>query len=269
VSSGLSIGIADFETPGTFYVIDLSGAAPTESKFSLPFAGSEAFAAASPASWVAGTQTGVLIDGSRLPGTLRYLDYGFVWSVAGSGSRVVLATASGRVLSFDTVTNTLEQSISLPSAELSLTSDGSVLAAAVNHFNDAVGNDRTISLYAMPQATLMTSFSFTFGENGPVPIDMSIAGSGAALGELQLLPGPQWSAQAVQVPGGGATFVSSPSNTEPGPVRLSPDGTLVAISTPKLTTASNAPTTSIYRGSTQLTTLSGWAVGGSTTTGCS
>ena len=41
--------------------------------------------------WMAGNSLGVLLDGSGLPGAIRYFGYGAVSSIAGSSARVTLA----------------------------------------------------------------------------------------------------------------------------------------------------------------------------------
>lgn len=96
-----------------------------------------------------------------------------------AGPRVVVSTASGRIISYDTATNTLEKTITQQGAELAISSDGSVLAAAASHYTDGEEStsDRSSYVYSMPSGTQIASFpfSYTYGVNAPVLNEMSLS----------------------------------------------------------------------------------------------
>jgi hypothetical protein len=258
--SAQTIGVYDGATAGLLHVIDLSGATPADTDFTLPVVDESAYAAVSASGWLAGTSWGVLLDGSGLPGAPRYLGYGRAWSLVGGGPRLVLSTASGSILSFNAATGALEQTIATPSAQLALSSDGTVLATLADQYDDRPGNDRTINVYSMPGATLLASYPAAYGTNVPVPVTMTLAGSGSTLGDV-LLFGYAYTRESVSIPSGTLTW-SATAYLQDQPVQLSPDGTLVAVSSAAPdNSAGTATTTSIYRNGTLLTTLSGWAVG--------
>jgi hypothetical protein len=255
-ASGLTLAVFDTTTPGSVSIIDLSGSTPNKSAYTLTVEDFSAFAAISATQWLVGNDYGVLVDGSGLPNSSRFLDYGEAWSLVGGGPRVVVSTASGRIISYNTTTNSVETTINLPDAQLALSSDGSVLAAAAEHYvyGDERTSDRSIYVYSMPAATQVASFpfSYTYGVSAPVLNEMSLSADGSTVGEV-FTQGNTTTAQALKVQNGASVF-STTSGTWGGPLQLSPDGTLIAFS-------DATPATSIYQNGTLTTSLSGLAVG--------
>ena len=261
VPSGTTIGVLEYGT-GLVNVIDLSGATPVETPYNVPVGYLYAYGSVSGSEWMAGNSLGVLLDGSGLPGAVRYFGYGAVSSIAGSSARATLATASGGILSFNAATNALEQTINFSSSETALSSDGTVLAAEATANYAQYETDRTINIYAMPTATLINSFPFTFGLY-PFPTDMTLSASGTTLGEVLYASSlPSFSRQSIAITGGAPTWSDTSHITQTEPVHLSPDGTLVAVSSGSPDSNSGgAITTNIYQNGTIVTSLSGWAVG--------
>lgn len=260
VASGLQLAVFQGTEPGSVALIDLSGSTPSETSYTLPVEDFDSFAATSASQWLVGSINGVLVDGSGLPASSRSLNYGRAWSIVGGGSRVVISTASGRIISYDTATNVLETTIDQQDAELAISSDGSVLATAAAHYGyqNALTSDRSIYVYSMPTATQIASFpfSYTYGVSAPVLNEMSLSGDGSTVGEIYT-QGNTSTAQALKVSNGAVTF-STTSGNWGAPLRLSPDGTLVAFTG---TPPANGPATSIYQNGTLTTSLSGWSVG--------
>ena len=114
----------------------------------------------------------------------------------------------------------------------------------------------------MPTATPINSFPFRFGVY-PFPIDMTLSASGTTLGEVIYASSlPSFSRQSFAIAGGAPTWSDTSHITETEPVHLSPDGTLVAVSSGSPDSNSGgAITTNIYQNGTLVTSLSGWAVG--------
>jgi hypothetical protein len=238
-------------------VVDLSGATPAETSYSLPIAvppprgalmgpAPFMFVPISPTQFMESAGYGLLVDGS-VPGAPRNFDYGAIISMAGSTARAVFTTQSGDAFTYNSATNALEKIAALTSdSQLALSSDGSVLAAI-----DTSGN---VVVYSLPGWTLINTL--------PAPGTIVLSGSGTTLANA--------TAQNIPVTGGAAT--QDPGGCSPiltlCPVQVSPDGTLAAVAGESLTTMYYeieytdyfAPTTAISRNGTLLATLSGYPV---------
>jgi hypothetical protein len=211
------------------------------------------FVAFSPTQFMESAESGVLIDGS-VPGAPRDFGYGAIISIAGSTSRAVFTTESGNTFSYNGATNAFETTSALAAnQQVALSSDGSVLAAL-----DTSGN---VNVYSLPGWTLINALPASGAVSAPTSIVLSA--SGTILGE-QLANG---STQSVPVTGGVATAYPGP-----GPIQLSPDGTLAAVASESLSTLLNSMyggagfiftnvTTTVYRSGTLLATLPGYPVG--------
>jgi hypothetical protein len=265
-ASGSTLGVMD---AGTVHQIDLSGATPVDTDYAMPVQVGGLYVAVSPTQWmVAGD--GVLLDGMSVLATPRFFGYGDVWGIAGSSARVAIATASGQILSFNASTWALEGSISQPTSQLALSSDGTVLATrtAGDKGVSASQFDASVRTFSMPAGTLINVWPYTF-ETIPWPMDISLSSSGALLGQVTYTNSFSESfTRQVTASSGGATLwtdtVSEPlildpflTNNWPVPVRLSPDDTLIAVSSSKDQTAG----TNIYLNDTLAAALPGWAVG--------
>jgi hypothetical protein len=263
VPSGLTIGVLD---NGVTHVIDLSGSNPRMIDHVTPVAHTQSYAAISPSQWLVGNADGVLLDGASLAGTPRYFGHGAAWSIAGSAALVAVATASGEILLFDPVTKALEGTIAFPSSQLVLSDDGAVLAAAGDD------SDPSIRVYSLPSGKPINTWSYTFG-TVPLPYDVILSASGNAVGQL-LSVTPLNSGtftqsftcarQVTSATGGPVLWSDAVTSSiysvtalcRIPPLRLSPDGTLVAVSNDR----GPGSTTRIYRNGTFVASVAGWAL---------
>jgi hypothetical protein len=250
-------------------VVDLSGATPVETSYSLPIAvppppnillgpAPFVFVAFSPTHFMESAGSGFLVDGS-VPGAPRNFDYGAIISIAGSTARAVFTTASGNAFSYNSATNALEDAAPLASAplasdsQLALSSDGSVLAA--------IDTSGSVVVYSLPGWTLINTL--------PAPYSIVLSGSGTTLGEELA----NATAQSVPVTGGAAT--PDPSSCRQVfiylcPIQVSPDGTLAAVASESLGAMDyelenigeiySPPTTAISRNGALLATVPGYPV---------
>jgi len=89
------------------------------------------------------------------------------------------------------------------------------LRAAVNHFDyqDDFTSDRSVYVYAMPAATLINSFpfSYTYGVNAPVLNEISLSADGTTLGTFSTF-GNTSTAQALRVQDGATTLTATAGN---------------------------------------------------------
>ncbi len=205
---------------GRLTIVDLSGPILSSAEYIVPHAYLQTYAAGPGASWLVGNRYGVVLDGASLAGTPKYFGYGQAWSIAGSSERVVVATASGKILSFDARTKALESTISFSSSHVELSSDGTVLAAAENSNDAQYLPDRSIEIYSMPGALPTYTWTYSFPQFG----HLSLSASGLVLEHEGEVSSPT---------GGPVVWTRPPKNPAPDDVlqiRLSPSGSLIAFS---------------------------------------
>jgi hypothetical protein len=255
-TSASTIAVFSF-TSDTVCLIDLSGAAPAEATYSLPLtnANGAIYAAASASQWVVAVGNGVLLDGASLSGTTRFFDYGALMSIAGNANQIAIATASGAILYFNAVTLAQEGTIQLPSTQLALSPDGSILAATSSMPSNPA--TQSLNIYSLPSASLLYSWPPS-SSTTVASIALSGSGSGTVLGQV-LSSGTI----TVSAPTGGTPTFSTTGSM----VALSPDGTLIATSD----TADPASgevggnftdfATNILQNNKVVTAVSGWPVG--------
>jgi len=167
---------------------------------------------------------------------LKYFGYGRVWAVAAGGSRAAVATAVGKVLVLDATTGTIEQTIdAFDVSGLAMSSDGGVLAAAVTDQDTGLtSTGPAVQVYTLPGANL------TYSSPSGAVASFSLDSSGSVLA---------WLGNVIDLSTQTSIFTAVISN----PIRLSPDGTLIAIT--------QNQTTNIYLNGTLVTAVSGSAVG--------
>ncbi len=228
-------------------VIDLSGATPVETGYTVPVANPSAYGAIAPSQFMVGTAQGVIIDGST-PNAPRYFGHGQLTAFAGSSNRVAFTTARGETFSYNLTTNVFETTIQLPPdvRELALSADGGVLAALAG-FGD-------VSVYSMPSGTAINSFT-----NAGTVSYIGLSSTGTVLGELAC---SACFGQTIPVAGGASSVYPDVLSIP----QLSPDGTLVAVSDtpPPFGDGYGAPvppTTRIYNNGALVTTVPGWVLG--------
>jgi hypothetical protein len=232
-------------------VIDLSGAVPvsaTYTPFNIVDTGVSAYAATSATAWLVGDTQGVVFDGASIAGPPRFLALGPAQSITGGTGYFSVATASGQIYNFNSSTAALVGTINLSSSILSMSSDGTVLAAwSENPPNSSV------NIYSLPAATLINSFPY--GSINGVR-EISLSGSGTVLAQLPSNTSG-CDAAAVAVTGGAPIWCDTTGTVNT--VQLSPDGTLVAASTEPYSAPN--PITSIYKNGVLTTSVPGWGLG--------
>jgi hypothetical protein len=254
-------------TSSQILVINLSAAQPTITTFTPPLGSVLTFAAESSSNWVAGTTSGVLMDGATLGASpVRYFDYGAATSVAASANTIVVATASGRVLYFNGTTQALEGSINAQVQNLALSADGSVLGAeSGGGSNDFLAStDNSVTIYSLPAGTPTATFPFTTSSG---VVGMTMSASATTLG-LLFQQGESCAAQVLSITSGTSLWCATSLGSNIAQLTLSPDGALVALSPPTPNSgASPLPgnsTANIYNVSqngTLVGAVPGWAEG--------
>jgi hypothetical protein len=249
IASGPTLGA--FSGNSGITVIDLSGAVPvsaTYTPFNIFDSGLTAYAASSATAWIVGDSQGVVFDGASIGGPPRFFALGPAQSIAGGTGYFSVATASGQIYYFNSSTAALVGTIDLSSSILSMSSDGTVLAAwSENPPNSSV------NIYSLPAATLINSFPY--GSINGVR-EISLSGSGTVLAQLPSNTSG-CDAAAVAVTGGAPIWCDTTGNVNT--VQLSPDGTLVAASTEPYSAPN--PITSIYKNGVLTTSVPGWGLG--------
>jgi hypothetical protein len=255
--SGSTLGLS-YGTSLT--VLDLSGSTPVSTSYSnVPFAPLFAYAAQSATQWLAGNGNGVVLDGTSVSGTPRSLTLGTALSVAAGTSYISVATASGKVLLFNSSDDTAAGSIAFSASELAASSDGTVLAAvtdwqSLQSSNQAMQTtDSTLNVYSLPSATLSTSFPYAFP--GTALTTVALSGSGTVVAETFNSPTTACLIQVIAVAGGAPIVCDNTSGDVS--VHLSPDGTLATTSPAGTVNMS----TRIYNNGTLVTAVPGYAFG--------
>lgn len=265
IGSGSTLAIIPFGAK-TGTLLDLSSTNLAAMNFTAPIANTQAYGATSASQWLLGNMHGVILDGTSIAGTPRYFGFGQAWSIAGSGPRLAVATASGTILYFNAGTNAQEGAVNFSSSQVELSSDGSVLAAAANQNDGQYSDDRSIHIFSLPSGSLTNSFPYSYASfaqgSGPLPFAITLSDSGAALGTILGTFSQFWSCtrQVTAVTGGPVIWSDSFTDTDPcdgAPIRISPGGTKVAVSSLKSANTG----THIYNNGTLLTAVPGWAVG--------
>ncbi|MGB8096134.1 MAG: hypothetical protein WCF17_03190, partial [Terracidiphilus sp.] len=232
VETGSTLAILSETTP-QLTVIDLSGASPSATNYTLPAPLNylSAFGAYSSSQWVVGNQSGVLLDGATASSsTPRYFDYGAVFGIAGSSSNIAIATASGQILLYDSTGATRQGAIDFLSGDLKLSSDGSVLAAGAYGGYDQYVPDRSLNIYSLPSQAITQTFPYTLNLSGtPFLWDFSLSASGQTLGQLlESDDGSSPLSYSREVtPTSGSPITWSDTGID-GSLVLSPDGTNLA-----------------------------------------
>jgi Putative Ig domain len=243
VPSGSTIAILGVGLP-LVRIIDLSGAVPSETDYSPPF--SDVYASVSPSQWVVGSgASGALLDGASLGATPRYFGYGSLRSIAGSQTRLAVATSIGEILVFNTDDFSLETTLHLSAEELSISGDGRVLA--IRQGLDPYTTDNSVSTISLPSGSVINAWSYP--GNGPYPTDITVSSSGALLGQVLSTSGSPM--RQVTASNGGPVLWSDTGSSLP--IRLSLDDTLIA--------ASDGTNTTIYLNDAQSSAVPGVAVG--------
>jgi hypothetical protein len=263
-ASGLTVGVLTGSTAVS--VIDLSGSTPTEADITLPVpvgsAGEGApYVAVSASQWLAANQFGVLLDSGG-----RNFGFGQAWSIAGGTGHFAIATASGTILCFNSTTLAQEAQIAFAASKVALSSDGSVLVALGASSAYGYGNG-AVEAYSLPAGTVLA----TPAEAGIV-LDIALSGSGTVLGQVAFSSGgttpSYYTQEAGPLTGGSAifssTFNAAATESPAPPIRISPEGTLIATSqsiSPVQLGTTPLPGTNLLQNGVLVTAFSGLPVG--------
>ena len=221
--------LAAFESfdSDNFSIIDMSGPVPVKADYVSPYHSPRhnppgLVAAVSANDWIFSESEGV-ISGRLGAGPPRRYSIGAVRSIAGSSTRLAVATAAGEIFHFDAATRELEGTILRNSSKVALSMDGSVLGAfaRVNH-SEKTPDDRKLRLYSLPSQALVHEFpEIDTADN--VWVDFQLSASGQIIG--QALP---VSGQTLRVMRADGTVLWSGVSFKPM-IRLNPSGTRFAI----------------------------------------
>jgi hypothetical protein len=258
VSSGTTIGIPSGEA-GQVTVIDLSGSTPVSASYTTPMPYLSTYGATTAAAWFAANEYGVVVDGASLSSQPRYLTLGAAWSIVGGTGYFSVTTASGEIFNYNAATDALIGTIPFSSSQLSMSSDGTVLAALANTNYAQDSTDRTINLYSLPSGSVTHSFPYSYNTS-PFPASMSLSG-GATVVMLNYAPfssTPTCANQPFPASGGSSIWCGADASAL-GP-DLSPDGTLIALHTTG-NTGPQTNATNIYKNGTLVTAVPGWSIG--------
>jgi Putative Ig domain len=278
IVSGMTVG-SFTEGSNTISVVDFSGAVPVKTDYTssvyLGFASgsnTQAYAAVSSSQWLVGTEVGVLVDGATLGGgTVRQFGYGEALGIAAGSAHFAIATGSGNILYFNSATLAQEGQIPFYASKVVLSADGTLLIA------QGAGSDfgqNTVNVYSLPAGTLLYTWSYGSGTQAASPdSDIQLSASGAVLGQLIDLAGSgattDYNIEASAPTGGSQVFSATftPSSSffyAPPPMRISPDGTLIAYSQagwPVVSPTNAIPGTNLLQNGSFVTAFSGLVAG--------
>lgn len=242
--------------------VDLSGTTPVRTDFTAPSETLTSFAVDPSGHWLIGTRSGELTD-ETTAGNARPFGYGRALAIAGSAQRVAITTASDRILYYNVATRMLEGTIAVPSyrftisADLSISADGSVLAAGAS---DESSQDRSINIFALPAGTPLHTWPYV--STGPYPSRMALSLSGTVLAqEIHTFAFSTLARQAGPAAGGSPVFTDTIACnyvSDCPRVFLSPDGTYVAAAT---TTNPVTHTTNLYENGVLVQAVPGSPIG--------
>lgn len=240
-------------------VVDLVPATPVKRDYTPPLDLFRAYGAATSTDWAYATRSGTLfgeLSDATIPAPIpqRY-SAGRAFSIAGSDTRIAVATASGRIFNFDATTHALLSEIEAPSSHVALSTNGTQLAAAAT---DTLEEPSRIRVLAMPGETPLADF-----QSGRTLQDMSFAAGGNILGQSLTGAGPR--TREVFGFDGVPIWSDTPQYYYPvvSSIRLSPNGSRIAVAVPVDNFGSTSSTTgtNIYNGATLTTAVLGIPVG--------
>jgi hypothetical protein len=179
--------------------------------------------------------------------------------VVASDSRIAIATAAGDIIYFEAATRARQGEIEFPSSQLSMSADGTRVAAMASTQNAQYTLDRTIRVYELPTEIVLAEWPHTFGTTPTSDVTLSL--SGTVIGQTYRQNGT--TREVTNVDGSPIWSESTGiSTTIVFPPLLSPNGSLIAASTTDTSGYPNrSTTTNIYTGPTLTTAATGMAVG--------
>ena len=258
VPSTGTIFISNFEVnfANRIEVVDLSGATLIKRNHTSPIPYMNGFGAASASDWAFTTNHGLMLGEVGGPPPTMY-SLGEARSIAGSNSRIAVATMSGTIFYFDTNTRQLQGQIAFVSGKVQLSADGNRLAASAENVYSQYLTDRTLRIFSLPSQAVLAEWPHTFPNDQL--LDFTFARSGDVVGRVTkvinvnttnlaspLNAAPFW------------TVVGAPTTFEPPPIQISPNGTLIALADGRRT---EQTATNIYLNGALSSAASGYVVG--------
>jgi WD40 repeat protein len=242
IPSGSTIGLIDETTIG---VIDLAGATPSRADYDSPITNIRNYAAFSSNDWVFGNFDGLMLGELGGASPQKY-GRGGVSSIAGGIRFAAVAFDDGTIDYFDAGTGARLGSIDMTTNKIQMSSDGTVLAAAMG-----APDDRSMRFYSLPTGNLITQMPFpASGVTALLDFDFSKSGAKVAI----------FTGSGVQVRNlSGAVLATMPlASPDGGTIRFSPDDNRLAVA---IGASLPEVVTSIYEGEALLGTARGWPVG--------
>jgi WD40 repeat protein len=243
IPSGSTIGLVGEKTIG---IIDLSGAMPSRADYDSPIANLRNYAAINSNDWVFGNFDGVILGELGGPTSPQKYARGGASSIAGGTLFAAVALADGTIDYFDASTGAPLGSIDMPTNKIAMSSDGTVLAAAMD-----APDDRSLRFYSLPTGNLITQMPFSaLGESALLDFDLSRSGARVAI----------FTGSGLQVRDLSGALLATVPVTAPygGAMRFSPDDNRLAVATGA---SLYQAVTSIYEAGALLGTASGSPVG--------
>jgi len=239
-------------SPGHASIVDVSGGAPVTVDHAVAVQNVTTYAATSATQWVAGNQFGVVFDGSQLPAPPQYFSWGPALSIVGNSKQIAVATAAGEIFRYDGSTLAPTGRIPQFSSQLSLSADGTNLAA----LGDTLGVGDGVTTLNVWDLTTQTNFTNVSGTASVHPTYAALSPSGTVLGVTNSDGTHRTYGIPVAAPTWSDTTVTGLAAS---PLFLSSDGSLIA--EPLMTIPNQVAGSSIVKNGTLVTAVNGVAAG--------
>jgi len=183
-SSKLLIGAPGLtNSTADLWVIDLSGGTPSIAHYTPKYPYVRGFGGSSASQWAVGDSAGVLVDPVSTPATPKIFASGEARAIAGSSTRVAVATAVGTIFFYAADTLAPLGQLDISADQVALSADGSVLALRRSSRNSQYGDpDWSVEVYALPAMTLTRKWT-TIYPTSLLVTDIDLSGSGTTLAQ--------------------------------------------------------------------------------------
>lgn len=179
IGSGTVIGVLN---QSGVHVVDLAGNSPTLADYVSPMSEYQTFAATTASDWALAFTNGALLDGPSLAATPEYFDYGQANSIAGSVQSVAVAASTSQILLLDPAQRTQITDIPFSARTVTLSSDGSVLAASGAAKDFEYDGSQLLNIYSLPSASVTHSFSYP-GSSDELLLEFALAPGGQTIAQ--------------------------------------------------------------------------------------
>ncbi len=234
-------------------VVDLSGSAPVKQDYVTPLPYLEGFGSASSTDWAFINTRGAMfgeLGGSSAP--MRYA-LGRVESIAGSASRIAVATADS-IHYFSAATLQPQGEIDFASDEVQLSADGSVLAAAADRSYVQYRPDQSLKIFSLPSESLLAEWPHSYPND--LLWDFTLSLSGDVVGQVTGAIAAPSTASVTLLDGTAIWTGTTGVGLDARPIHLSPNGQWLAVADG----TSSASGTNIYLNGSHTNLLEGIAL---------